>query len=51
MNTYSVKVVVEYEYQIEAESRDEAFETGWDYEHYDGNGVVDTITVTEIEGE
>ena len=49
MNTYSVKVVVEYEYQVEAESKDEAFETGWEYEHYDRDGIIDTITVTEKE--
>jgi hypothetical protein len=34
MNTYKVRVVVEYNYEVEAESLKEARAEGWKYEDY-----------------
>lgn len=49
MARYDVKVVVEYYYEVEADSRDEAEEMGYDYEEYQHSGQVESITVEEIE--
>jgi hypothetical protein len=34
MATYDVKVIVEYNYEVEADSPEEAEEQGWHYEDY-----------------
>lgn len=47
MATYNVKVVVEYEYEVEADSWEEAEKQGWDYEDYRFSATVDSIEVTE----
>ena len=49
MARYDVKVVVEYYYEVEADSIEEAEEMGYDYEEYQHCGQVDSISVEEIE--
>jgi hypothetical protein len=34
MATYDLKVIVEYNYEVEADSIEEAEAQGWDYEEY-----------------
>ena len=46
---YEVKVVVEYWYEVEADSKEEAEAQGWEYENYSYNGTVDSITVHELD--
>ena len=49
---YMVKVMVEYTYEVEADSRAEAEVEGWNYENYRYNGSVYDIEVEELdEGE
>jgi hypothetical protein len=47
MATYDVKVIVEYNYEVEADSRQEAEELGWQYEDYSFSGEVYSIEVDE----
>ena len=49
---YWVKVIVEYNYEVEANTAEEAEEEGWNYEEYRYNASVDEIKVEELdEGE
>jgi phosphoribosylformylglycinamidine (FGAM) synthase PurS component len=48
MATYDVTVVVEYMYEVEADSEAEAIEQGWQYEDYAHFASVDSIDVTKI---
>lgn len=47
MPTYDVKVIVEYNYEVEADSAEEAEEQGWHYEDYPFSGEVYSIDVDE----
>ena len=47
MPTYDVKVIVEYNYEVEAESDKEAEEQGWMYEDHSYSGEVYSIEVNE----
>jgi hypothetical protein len=47
MPTFDVKVIVEYNYEVEAESAKEAEELGWYYEDYSYSGEVYSIDVDE----
>jgi hypothetical protein len=47
MPTYDVKVLVEYNYEVEANSDKEAEEQGWMYEDYAYSGEVYSIDVDE----
>jgi len=47
MPTYDVKVIVEYNYEVEANSEKEAEEQGWMYEDYAYSGEVYSIAVDE----
>lgn len=49
MPKYELKVVVQYNYTVEAEDGDAAEQQGWDYEDYKFTGEVDSITVYELE--
>lgn len=45
MPTYDIKVIVEYNYEVEAENEQEAEELGWHYEDYAFSGEVYSIAV------
>ena len=47
MATWNVKVVVEYEYEVEADTFEEAEKQGWEYEEYYYCGTVDSIECEE----
>lgn len=47
MPTYDVKVIVEYFYEVEADTPEEAEEQGWHYEDYAYSGEVYSIEVDE----
>jgi hypothetical protein len=47
MATYDVKVIVEYNYEVEADSPEEAEEQGWQYEDYAHFADVYSIDVTQ----
>jgi hypothetical protein len=47
MPTYDVKVIVEYNYEVEADSDKEAEELGWHYEDHAYSGEVYSIDVDE----
>ncbi len=47
MPTYDVKVIVEYNYEVEAESPEEAEQQGWEYEDYPWTAEVYSIEVDE----
>lgn len=49
MPKYNVRVVVEYQYEVEADNKKEAEEQGWKYEDYSGFAEVDEIEVEEVE--
>ena len=49
MNTYNIKVTVEYEYEVEAETYEEAEKQGWEYEEYNYTGSVYDIEVDLVE--
>ena len=49
MSRYELTVTVEYVYEVEADSREEAEKQGWEYEEYSYNGVVEEIQVEELE--
>jgi hypothetical protein len=46
MPTYDLKVIVEYNYEVEAENEEEAEKMGWEYEDY-GFPEVYSIEVDE----
>ena len=49
---YWVKVLVEYDYEVEADTAEQAEEEGWNYEEYRYNASVSEIKVEELdEGE
>ena len=50
MPTYDVKVVVTYEYEVEADNEKQAEEQGWMYEDYAYSAEVYSIDVYEQEG-
>jgi len=45
-NRYSVKVLVEYNYEFEAETEEAAEQEGWNYEEYKYRAEVYSIDVT-----
>lgn len=47
MPTYDVKVIVEYNYEVEADTLEEAEKQGWMYEDYSYSGEVYSIDVDE----
>jgi hypothetical protein len=47
MPTYDVKVLVEYNYEVEANSDKEAEEQGWYYEDHAYSGEVYSIDIDE----
>ena len=49
MPTYDVKVIVEYNYEVEAETDEEAEQMGWEYEDNSYSGEVYSIEVYEQE--
>lgn len=49
MNTYNIKVTVEYEYEVEAETYEDAEKQGWEYEEYNYTGSVYDIEVDLVE--
>ena len=51
MPTYDVKVIVEYNYEVEADSPEEAEEQGWQYEDYAHFADVYSIDITEQESD
>jgi hypothetical protein len=51
LKNYWVKVIVEYEYEVEAENKEQAEEEGWKYEDYAFNGSVYSIKVEELESD
>lgn len=51
MKTYDVKVIVEYNYEVEAENEAEAIEQGWAYEDYTHFAEVYSIDVTQTSDE
>jgi hypothetical protein len=48
MPQYEIKVIVEYNYDVEAETPEEAEEQGWAYEDYSHFAEVYSIDVTEV---
>ena len=46
INRYGVKVVVEYYYDVEAKTKEEAEEEGWNYEEHPFNAEVYSINVS-----
>jgi hypothetical protein len=51
MATYTVTVKVDLEYEVEADSREEAEEQGWLWEDYTHFSEVYSIHVNEVESE
>jgi hypothetical protein len=49
MNTYNVRVQVYYDFEVEAESQEEAEKEGWNYEEYSYTGEVWNIDVELLE--
>lgn len=49
MGLYNVKVTVEYEYEVEADTPEDAEKQGWEYEDYSYTGSVYDIEVDLIE--
>jgi hypothetical protein len=49
MGNYEVTVTVEYCYEVEADSIEEAEKQGWDYEDWSHTGIVSDIEVAEFE--
>lgn len=48
MGLYNVKVVVEYEYEVEADSLEEAEKQGFDYEEWSYLGEIYSIDAEEL---
>lgn len=51
MARYEVQVIVEYNYEVEATSKEDAERQGWEYEDYKFNSEVSDINVSEMEDE
>jgi len=51
MATYEVRVAVDYVYEVEADSKEEAEAEGWKYEDYKMHAQVDFIKVAEVDNE
>lgn len=51
MATYRLGVVVEYDYEVEADSLEEAKEQGWDYENFAHFASVYSVDVYEVDDE
>ena len=51
MATYTVRVAVDYLYEIEADSKEDAEAEGWKYEDYNMFAQVDFIKVAEVDNE
>lgn len=51
MPTYDVKVIVEYNYEVEADNAEDAESMGWDYPEYAYSAEVYSIDVTEVADE
>ena len=49
MARWNVKVMVEYDYVVEADGEDEADQLGWEYEDYPFSASVYSIDVEECE--
>lgn len=49
MATFNVKVIVEYEYEIEADDEEQAEKEGWNYEEYGYAASVYSIDVEELD--
>jgi hypothetical protein len=49
MARFDVTVVVEYRYEVEADSYEEADAEGWNYEDYRMFSTVDSIDVRELD--
>ena len=47
MPKYDIKVIVEYQYEVEADSEEDAEKQGWEYEDYQFAGEVYSIEVDE----
>lgn len=48
MATYNVKVIVEYEYEVDCDTPEEAEKEGWNYEDYGAWASVYSIDVEDI---
>lgn len=48
MGKFEVTVSVEYCYEVEADSLEDAEKMGWDYEDYAHHASVDSIEVAEL---
>ena len=51
MASYELTVLVEYIYEVEADSYEEAEKQGYDYENYSHTAIVSSIEVAEFEEE
>jgi hypothetical protein len=51
MGSYEVTVTVEYCYEVEADSLEEAEKQGWEYEDWSHTGIVSSIEVAEFESD
>lgn len=51
MATFNVKVVVHYEYEVEADTEEQADKQGWDYEDYAHHATVYSIDTEEVEAD
>jgi hypothetical protein len=51
MATFNVKVVVHYEYEVEADDESQADKLGWNYEDYGHCAEVYSIDSEEVESE
>ena len=49
--TYDLTVMVDYNYRVEADSKEEAEKMGWEYEDYKYGAEVYSIKVYESEDE
>lgn len=49
MPTYAIHTVVEYDFEVEAGSKEEAEQLGWDYEDFYFTGQVYSIDVTQLD--
>jgi hypothetical protein len=47
MPTFDVKVIVEYNYEVEADTAEEAEQEGWNYEDYGFSAEVYSIDIDE----
>jgi hypothetical protein len=51
MATYDVKVIVEYNYEVEADNLDEATRYGYEYENFSHSAEVYSISVEQTSDE